>query len=141
MKQKKDAAKEPQLRRYLIAGLCAACAVALISMLSGFGFDRTAQQNLSALCDGFFVSGILIGGIGAMVWVSTTGFFDILAYGFKNLSILLLFRRDRKYKRFYDYKAERDAKRQKPQFFLLGIGLILLAIAGVILCFYSSVQP
>lgn len=141
MKQKKDAAKESQPRRYLIAGLCAACAVALISMLRGFGLDRTAQQNLSALCDGFFVSGILIGGIGAMVWVSTTGFFDILAYGFKNLSILLLFRRDRKYKRFYDYKAEQDAKRQKPQFFLLGIGLILLAIAGVMLYFYSFVQP
>lgn len=139
MEQKKETAKKTMLRRYLISALCAALFVTLFSQIRGFAFGKALKDNLSALCDGFFVTGVLMGGIGAMVWVSTTGFFDILAYGFKNLAVLVPFRHNRKYKHFYEYKAEQSAKRSKPQFFLLVIGLILIAIAGILLNVYSAV--
>ncbi len=139
MDQKKESARKASLRRYLISACCAAFSVALFSQIRGFALDGALKDNLSALCDGFFVTGILMGGVGAMVWVSTTGFFDILAYGFKNLAVLIPYRHHRKYKHFYEYKAEQSAKRSKPQFFLLIIGLILIAIAAILLNIYSAV--
>lgn len=140
MKQKKNPESKQQLRQYLISAACALLLAALFAQIRGFGFDQAAAANLSALCDGFFVSGMLIGGLGAMVWVSTTGFFDILSYGFKNLAVLVPFRHRRKYQHFYEYKAEQAAKRSKPQLFLLVIGLIMVLIAAIFLYFYTSIS-
>lgn len=139
MEREKDPARKKKLRRYLISSFCAAFSVALFSQIRGFAFENALKENLSALCDGFFVSGVLFGGLGAMVWVSTTGFFDILGYGFKNLAVLIPFHHRRKYKHFYEYKAEQSAKRTKPQLFLLIIGLVLIAAAAILLNIYSAV--
>ncbi|MDD7121699.1 MAG: DUF3899 domain-containing protein [Clostridiales bacterium] len=138
MDQKKAPEQKKSLRRYLISTACALLLAALFAQIRGFSFSQPLAANLAALCDGFFVSGMLVVGLGAMIWVSTTGFFDILSYGFKNLSVLVPFHHRRKYKHFYEYKAEQAAKRSKPQFFLLVIGLIMVLIAAIFLYFYTA---
>ena len=138
MDQKKAPEQKKPLRRYLISTACALLLAVLFAQIRGFSFSQTLAANLAALCDGFFVSGMLVAGLGAMIWVSTTGFFDILSYGFKNLSVLVPFHHRRKYKHFYEYKAEQAAKRSKPQFFLLVIGLIMVLIAAIFLYFYTA---
>ena len=135
MSEEQPIEKKSKLRRNLIALGVALALTAVFAYVRGFGFDRPAKTNLSALCDGFFVSGVLVGGVGAMLWVSTTGFFDILAYGVKNLAALVPFHHRRKYQHYYDYKAEQDAKRQKPQYFLLVIGLLMIVLSCLTLVF------
>ena len=138
MDQKKAPEQKKSLRRYLISTACALLLAVLFAQIRGFSFSQPLATNLAALCDGFFVSGMLVAGLGAMIWVSTTGFFDILSYGFKNLSVLVPFHHRRKYKHFYEYKAEQAAKRSKPQFFLLVIGLSMVLIAAIFLYFYTA---
>ena len=138
MDQKKAPEQKKPLRRYLISTACALLLAALFAQIRGVSFSPPLAANLAALCDGFCVSGMLVAGLGAMIWVSTTGFFDILSYGFKNLAVLVPFHHRRKYKHFYEYKAEQAAKRSKPQFFLLVIGLIMVLIAAIFLYFYTA---
>ena len=38
-----------------------------------------------AMSDGFFVTGFLNFGFGALIWISTTGFFDIFGYSAKSI--------------------------------------------------------
>ena len=79
MDQKKAPEQKKSLRRYLISTACALLLAVLFAQIRGFSFSQPLAANLAALCDGFFVSGMLVAGLGAMIWVSTTGFFDILS--------------------------------------------------------------
>lgn len=88
------------------------------------------NQVLWRLSDGLFVSGLLMTGLGALTWVSTTGFFDIFGFAFS--SVLTLFsplRAPEKQKKFYEYKLEKEGKRKPGLLFILVAGLILLAAA------------
>ncbi len=129
MPEQQAPAKKSRMRRNLSSVGIALAIAAVFAYVRGFGFGQPVKTNVSALCDGFFVSGVLVGGVGAMLWVSTTGFFDILAYGIKNLAALVPFHHGRKYQHYADYKAEKEAQRPKPQYFLLviGVGMILLS--------------
>ncbi len=87
---------------------------------------------LWAVSDALFVVGFLNLGIGALIWISTTGFFDILAYGLK--SVIYLFtpiKKDVSKGGYYEYKMEKKEKRKKVPFETLWIGLAML-VAGII---------
>ena len=131
MEENKQIERQKRRKRYLIAAAVAVLIAAVVAQIRGFGFHQTIRTNLAALCDGCFVSGVFIGGVGCLVWVSTTGFFDMLSYGFKNIASLIPFRPRRKHQKFYDYKQEKNEKRGKTQYFLLVIGLIMIALSVV----------
>lgn len=87
---------------------------------------------LWAASDALFVVGFLNFGIGALIWISTTGFFDILAYGLK--SVIYLFtpiKKDMSKGGYYEYKMEKKEKRKKVPFETLWIGLAML-VAGIV---------
>ena len=73
-----------------------------------------------AMSDGFFVTGFLNFGLGALIWISTTGFFDVFGYSAK--SILNFFLPRSWMERmgmtpkgdFYEYKVKRQEKRKEP---------------------------
>ena len=89
--------------------------------------------------DGCFVAAVLIGGVGAMTWISTTGLFDIFAYGFSSVIVLFTpFRKPRDQKSFYDYKTFREEKRRPARFELLIAGVFFLALSILFLVLYSS---
>lgn len=125
--------------QYLSAGFAGLVIAAAAAFFQGFALGQPAYLNARHCSDGCFVAAALIGGVGALVWVSTTGFFDILSYGARNMQILLTsLWRHKEHQNFLDYKTMRAEKRGKPLYFLLVVGLFYLLISLICLGLYYN---
>lgn len=110
-----------------------------IAVYRGFSADLAFSLNARYLSDGFFVAGLLLTGIGALIWVSSTGFFDIFIYGFKSLLVLFTaLVKPKDHPTFYEYKLSREKGRRKGSCFILFVGLFFLALAYVFLRVYNG---
>lgn len=123
------------ITKYLITigtGLAAALYVAFIR---GIFSETNPSQIFAILSDSFTVPGVLLTGIGGLMFVSNEGGFDALSYGIT--SFIDLFRKEKKnkYKTFYDYKEEKASK-TLPVSFVLISGLIFMALAIIMLLLY-----
>lgn len=109
-----------------------------LSVLVMFWQDVFARENtadvIRGVCDGFTVTALLYVAMGMLLWVSTTGFFDIFGFAFRKgvHHILPIFIREDP-GGFYEYKLDREEKRQvKPQRSTLLVGLFFLAVSIVL---------
>lgn len=124
---------------YLITAVVGiAITVAIICGKQIWAADST-KVVMQILSDAFFVPGVLLAGVGLIIFASNGGAFDML--GFAVLLFFNLFRKDvnkRKYKDFYEYRqAKKDKKRSMA--FMLIIGLIFIAIAVIFIIVYANV--
>jgi hypothetical protein len=112
-------------------------AIALTIMLSKDVFGQTKNYEvMRILCDSFFVPGVLLAGVGVIIFASNGGAFDMLAYG--AIMFFDLFKKDlskRKYKDFYSY---REAKKgtDRSMSFMLVVGLAFIIIAACFMVAY-----
>lgn len=113
----------------------------LISLGIMMGKDVFNQTDLKTiyhiLSDSFFVSGVVIAGVGLLVFASNEGTFDGIAYGLK--AFFNIFKKDpeKKFASFYDYKAAK-AQYKAPISFLLIVGVCIIAIAVVMYILYAN---
>ena len=117
-------------------GICVAVVIMAVKGLFG-GAELAAKDVYQILCDAFFVPGVLIGGVGIIVFASHGGVFDMLGYAVR--LFFDLFRRDvtkRKYRDFYEYKEAKKDKQRSSILFLLIIGCALIVISVVFLILY-----
>lgn len=135
---KEEKKKSPP--RFFIALAAGAALALVIALLRGMGGSHTLRQNAGILSDGFFVSGIMLSGVGGLMAISgKTDFFDMFSYGFKSLLVMFTpFKKPENHPRFYEYKMQRREKRKEPRMFLLYAGLTLIAAAVVCLIVYSA---
>ena len=93
------------------------------------------------LCDIFFVSAVVLCGVGLISYMSSKGAYDIFGYGVK--SLVYLFSPNKRAlaerKDFYEYKQEKNSKRNSWLKEFLIFGLICLAISIVFLILYFIV--
>lgn len=98
----------------------------------------TPAEVYRALCDGFFVPGVFLTCFGVLGFCASGGAYDIFSYGIKSLKVLFTpFGKDRQ-QRYYEYKLEKELKRQKPKPRTLILGLCFLAAACVCLVLFNS---
>ncbi len=115
----------------IFAGLAIAIPVALAQ---GFAFGQAAYRNAGCLSDGFFIAGVLLTSVGILSWISTTGFFDLFAYAFHSLPVLFTaLKKPEELESYYDYKAMREEKREKPLYFLVIVGVACLLLSVIFL--------
>ena len=74
---------------YAICTLAELALVFIVASLRGLDLSKSMKLNARYLSDGFFVIGLLATGFGLLIWVSTTGFFDIMGYAV--MSVVVLF--------------------------------------------------
>lgn len=127
-------------RRCLIAVLLG-LAVTLGVLLGSDAFNAPSQQAwLQALCDAFFVPGVILSGFGLLLFVANDGFFDMINYGV--LKVLKLVQREEKRaafpKTFYDYKVMKNGARHGGFAWLIWVGLGFIAVAAVLLILYLN---
>ena len=73
-------------------------------------------------------------GLGLLLAIAGTGFFDIFSYGAHSLLVLFTpFRKPEKHQKYYEYKLMKDARRQKPKPRTLILGACFLLLATVCL--------
>lgn len=120
----------------IVAGL--AISLTMMGIWGVFGNKLDTTETMRRVCDAFFMSGALLMGIGALVWVSKEGLFNGLSYSVKSLfHIHKISNRDwKRQETFAEYK-ERVAEKVKSRDFLflviVGGGYLLLAILFLIL--------
>ena len=115
-----------------------------IAVLRGLSLSAAAYLNWHYLCDGFFVSAVMFVGMGGLLWISDTGFFDIFGYAFKSIVHLLTpSKYDAQFPRYYDYKCEQNDKRQaKPlNHTVVVVGIIVLGLSFLCLALYNNCLP
>lgn len=103
----------------------------LVAISADFGAGQTLSMNARILSDGCFVAGLIMTGVGLLVWISTTGFFDMFSYGFHSLLVLFSpLRKPEGHETFYDYKMAKDERRGRPMAALVvvGAGYILTSL-------------
>lgn len=90
------------------------------------------------LCNGFFISGVVVAGFGLLLLVSNGGVFDMLAFGV--MSLFNAMRKDpknRKYNDFYEYrKAKKENKRSF--FYLIAVGIFFILVAVVFMVLWQK---
>ena len=101
-------------------------------------FAQTVQKDVyHILCDAFFVVGVLIECVGLLIFSSNEGTFDIIVYGVSSFVDMFKKQPNRKYETFYDYRAARQDKKIKFAYLLI-VGLVFLAVSGVMLYLYHQ---
>ena len=102
--------------------------IAIFASRGGFSAEGDAATLIMAFADSFFVSGILVLGVGLLVFTASEGAFDGLGYGLQSVLRHLWFTKG-KVESFYDYKMARKERRVKTTFgHLLVIGALYTAI-------------
>lgn len=104
--------------KYFITALVGLVAALLILVLKG-----------TYLSDALFVPGVLLLGVGTLLFASNGGAFDMLAFGV--IKLLDLYKRDLtkvKYRTFYDYRqAQKDKKRSFDYLLIVGAAMVVVA--------------
>ena len=123
---------------YIIsAAVGVAIFVIVICVQQIWNADDTAQ-TMQILSDACFVPGVLLAGVGLIIFASNGGAFDMLAYAF--IRLFDLFRKDarnKKYKDFYEYREARKDKKRGMAFMLI-VGAVFILIAVIFLAVYFA---
>ena len=107
------------------------CISALTAWHQGFAWAQPLALNARYLSDGCFVAAVLLVGIGALAWISCTGFFDIFSYAVKSLLVLFTsLRKPQEQISFYEFKLLKEEKRGTVPRFILYVGLLFLGLSG-----------
>jgi len=132
-------------RKWIAYGVAAAVGLAIalaVAVYRGFGLGQPGHVNAGAVSDGCFVAGVLIFGVGCLMWIGTTGFFDMLSYGMRSFfNLILPHKRPENEPKFYDYKMEKEKRRGKPTYTLVIVGAALLLISGLCTALFFSLSP
>lgn len=130
------------LTKYLIT--VAVCTAIVLGVLSVLGFwGRTSWYvRLVDLHDAFTVAGLLPILGGALVWASSEGMFDGLAYAGRSVVSMLLPTLGAAYKHqtYYDYKMEKRGKRPHGYAFLFFVGIGFFTVGLVFYLLFKILQ-
>ena len=121
----------------LTAAISLGIAVAAAALRGGFSAPD-AKAGFQAWSDGFFIAGVLVGGVGLLSFAASDGLFDIIRYGVGKTLRLVLSKekRDAYPKTFYDYRMLKSGH-GFTGFSLLLAGLICIVMGGLFLFFYQ----
>lgn len=126
--------KRPPGRRYAGWLICAAAALAICAAVVLYERSYADWSLARMISDGFFVAGVMLVGLGALVWVANFGGFTALGYGWYLLVRKLSASRARFEERLsYPEYVQRRREKRKDPICILGTGLICMAAAGVFL--------
>ncbi len=120
--------------QYLIVSVISLAIVFCVLLMQN-AFTHSGDLLLKDLCNAFFVPGVLVLGLGLLVWSTNGGTFDMLAFGV--IKLFDLFKKDLtkvKYRTFYDYrKAQQEKERSFSAYVVVGVVLIVISIVFLIL--------
>ncbi len=126
------------LKHYLIAG---AIALGLgIGFFCLFFFVRAPQVGYGLLNwqDSTIIVGIILVSIGGLMAVGREGFFDIFAYGFKQIGGALFSKNPRAYNDFPGYREDKKTQRKASPKLFISVLIIGAAFLLASLCIYLA---
>lgn len=127
----------------LIIQLLAGFAVAFLLMWQRGLFEASVTADrVRIISDGLTLVSFLYLGIGSLMWVSTTGVFDIFSFAFKKAAHALIPGRDpQKVGKYYEYRLKKKENQKKFRGGAsLVVGAVLLGLAIVMTVVWYGVE-
>ena len=109
-----------------------------VALIRGAFTAATPADAYLGLCDAFFVPGVLLTCFGILAFCASGGAYDIFSYGVKSLKTLFTPFGKGRQQTYYEYKLEKELRRQKPKPYTLIMGLCFLAAATLCLLLFNS---
>lgn len=132
-----ESSKKKRWKPFLVQMALALCAFAIAMWNMGLMQAATALERARIISDAAFIIAAFFGGIGVIVLVATTGFFDIIGYGFKSFWYMFTpFGRAKDMPAFYDYKVEKAEKRGETRWEMFAVGMVMLAVSVIALMLF-----
>ena len=125
------------IKKYVSAFFILGAATGIILLLRNFSPADDAAVRYLNLADAFTIPAVIMLMIGLLIWISTTGNFDMLTYAFSRAKEAFIPSPGYKHEQFYDYKVRKDAKRIKGYSFLFVAGGIYMIPAIVFNVLYA----
>ena len=125
-----------EFRKYLITLLVGFLGVACILVSKDFFAQTEPVKIFHILCDAFFAVGVLMTGMGLLIFTSNEGAFDIMVYGVRSFFDMFRKNPSKKYPTFYDYRTSREEKKLKFGFMLI-CGICFIAVSLVMYYLYT----
>lgn len=101
-------------------------------------FDKTNPAEIfHILHNSFLFPGVMLAGLGLLVFVSNEGVFDILTFGTKQFFSFFRKKKSKKYADFYEYKEARAQKKLKFGSILI-CGTVYIVASVVMLILYHQ---
>jgi hypothetical protein len=131
------------LLQYGITVAVAAVILVLVFWAKGlFTQQNSTQEVFKILCDGFFVSGILVALFGILLRVSGMGGFDGVSYCFYVVFVRFIPTKGKRIKNYADYKtakiAKRGGKSSVAYLYIVGGALVIISILFLILYYKAT---
>lgn len=118
---------------YIKYALLALVMAGIVAALRSLFSAESAKELFGILSDCLIVPGILLGGIGAIGWMGTSGVYDMFGYGVSHvLSNLHIGKKEHRWETYYDYKVRKSEKRAAPPWPILIVGGV--CFVGGIMC-------
>ena len=123
--------------KYLVAFVIGALITLLCAWLRGLFKGDGASDVRFILSDSFLVSGVLLAGVGGLMFSSARGTFDMFSYGVK--MFFVPFRRnmrpeDRFARDFFEYREEKRQKSARREYlYLILVGAFYLLLSALCL--------
>ncbi len=130
--------KMKKILKYLITFVLGSLVVLVVLFSKDTFYQTQTSTVFRDLSDAFFVSGVIMAGLGLLVFASNGGAFDMLSFGV--MRFFSLFKRDLtkvKYRTFYDYRKAQQEKKRGFAFILIE-GCVFLAVAALFLILYNN---
>ena len=128
--------KLKQVSIWLVVGLLSTAGVAYLDWSRGYGWSHM-------ICDGFFVTAVLLLGMGGLKFARNQGIFDMMTYSISNVfQIHFPFSKmdsplNARQEDFVDYKERKKAER-KPAGDMVWAGLVYLVLSIVMIFVYMA---
>ena len=104
--------------------------------------DHSGQTEMTVrylnLADAFTIPSVIIIMVGVLVWMSTTGFFDMLNYGISRAANTFIPFKQYEDVKFYDYKMKKAEKRIRGYSFLFISGAVYFVPAIIFMILYNQ---
>lgn len=129
------------IKKCVIAAVAAVAVIVIYLLVHGFFDLETLSDKYRTISNAFFVPGSLMICSGALIWISTMGFFDLFSFSFKKLYERATFKREHEFEKYYDYKEHKEEKGRATGYsflFLVGGVLVFVSIIFDILFNFSQ---
>ena len=120
-------------KTYLITTIVAICMIAVICVIQGIFEAEDLQMVIRRLSDGCFITGVLLAGIGLIIYALNEGVFNGIAFGLKTLGRTFSARKDEKIREedFYEYNKRMMEKRKSFRHLVI-VGAVAIVVSVVL---------
>ena len=125
--------------KYLVGVGVGALLVMFVLLCRGFFLPPALLEQYRILADAFTTAGVVLIMVGVLIWVSTTGSFDMISFALSKLGKALIPFSKKSDEKYYDYVMRKREKRFSGYLFVFIVGALYMIPAIIFTVMFYSI--